>query len=89
VYAEQSKPRRVKSSMNAGARMTVVEEKLGRSSKLVLRGLAKRYGPVNALLPMDLDVASGEFLTMLGPSGSGKTTMLQLVAGLVERAACT
>jgi putative spermidine/putrescine transport system ATP-binding protein len=55
-----------------------------RPSKLSLSGLAKQYGPVHALRPIDLDVATGEFLTVLGPSGSGKTTLLQLVAGLVE-----
>jgi hypothetical protein len=59
VYAGQSKPRRVASSLNADARMAAAEEGLGRFSKLVLRGLAKHYGPVNALQPMDLGVASG------------------------------
>jgi len=52
--------------------------------KLSTRGLAKRYGAVNALLPTDLDVLPGELLTLLGPSGSGKTTLLQMLAGLVE-----
>jgi putative spermidine/putrescine transport system ATP-binding protein len=53
-------------------------------AKLRVEGLAKRYGSVDALLPTDLTVANGEFLTVLGPSGSGKTTLLQLVCGLVE-----
>ena len=44
--------------------------------------LGKRYGDVVALAPIDLEVAEGEFLTLLGPSGSGKTTLLSLVAGL-------
>jgi putative spermidine/putrescine transport system ATP-binding protein len=52
--------------------------------KLAARGIAKRYGAVDALLPMDLEVAPGEFLTVLGPSGSGKTTLLQIIAGLTE-----
>ncbi|HEY4251362.1 MAG TPA: ABC transporter ATP-binding protein, partial [Roseomonas sp.] len=69
------------------ARTMAAQDGVGRSAKLSLRGLAKRYGSVAALQPMDLDVASGEFLTVLGPSGSGKTTMLQLVAGLVEPSA--
>ncbi|MBP0491813.1 ABC transporter ATP-binding protein [Pararoseomonas indoligenes] len=56
-------------------------------SKLSVRGIAKRYGAADALLPMDLDVWPGEFLTVLGPSGSGKTTLLQLVAGLIEPSA--
>jgi putative spermidine/putrescine transport system ATP-binding protein len=46
------------------------------SSSLTIRGLSKRYGDVVALAPTDLEVARGEFLTLLGPSGSGKTTLL-------------
>jgi putative spermidine/putrescine transport system ATP-binding protein len=51
-------------------------------TKLKISGLAKRYGDVVALAPTDLEVAEGEFLTLLGPSGSGKTTLLGLIAGL-------
>jgi putative spermidine/putrescine transport system ATP-binding protein len=43
--------------------------------------LAKRYGEVRAVDGVSLDVAPGEFFTMLGPSGSGKTTTLRLIAG--------
>ena len=50
--------------------------------KLIIAGLTKRYGSITALAPTDLDVADGEFLTLLGPSGSGKTTLLSLIAGL-------
>jgi putative spermidine/putrescine transport system ATP-binding protein len=50
--------------------------------KLRISGLTKRYGDFVALAPTDLDVAEGEFLTLLGPSGSGKTTLLSLIAGL-------
>jgi putative spermidine/putrescine transport system ATP-binding protein len=46
-----------------------------------LRGLQKRYGDVAAVDGVDLDIARGEFFTMLGPSGSGKTTTLRLIAG--------
>ncbi|CAM4164794.1 ABC transporter ATP-binding protein [Kerstersia similis] len=52
--------------------------------KLEAAGLAKRYGETDALLPTDLQVRTGEFLTLLGPSGSGKTTLLMMIAGLVE-----
>ena len=52
------------------------------SSNLKISGLCKRYGDVTALAPTDLEVAEGEFLTLLGPSGSGKTTLLSLIAGL-------
>lgn len=43
---------------------------------LSIRNAVKRYGSVHALDHVDLDVAEGEFLTLLGPSGSGKTTLL-------------
>jgi ABC-type sugar transport system ATPase subunit len=52
------------------------------SSNLKISGLTKRYGDFVALAPTDLEVAEGEFLTLLGPSGSGKTTLLSLIAGL-------
>jgi putative spermidine/putrescine transport system ATP-binding protein len=46
-----------------------------------LRGLTKHYGDVVAVDEIDLDIAQGEFFTMLGPSGSGKTTTLRMIAG--------
>jgi putative spermidine/putrescine transport system ATP-binding protein len=46
-----------------------------------LRGLRKRFGDVTAVDGVDLDIADGEFLTLLGPSGSGKTTVLRMIAG--------
>ena len=52
--------------------------------KLRADKISKRYGPVTALEPIDLNVAAGELLTVLGPSGSGKTTLLHIVSGLVE-----
>ena len=55
-----------------------------KSAELEVAGLAKRYGNVVALAPTDLEVAKGEFLTLLGPSGSGKTTLLSLIAGLAH-----
>lgn len=55
--------------------------------KLRIKGLAKRYGDIDALLATDLTIQAGEFLTLLGPSGSGKTTLLQMVCGLVPPSA--
>jgi spermidine/putrescine ABC transporter ATP-binding subunit len=46
-----------------------------------LRGLHKDYGRVGAVRDVSLDIAAGEFLTLLGPSGSGKTTTLMMIAG--------
>src|ERR1700730_1089104 len=54
------------------------------ASNLQITGLCKRYRAFVALAPIELDVAQGEFLTLLGPSGSGKTTLLSLIAGLAQ-----
>ena len=51
---------------------------------LRLAGVAKRYGDVEALAPLDLEVGEGELLAVVGPSGCGKTTLLRLIAGLEE-----
>jgi ABC-type Fe3+/spermidine/putrescine transport system ATPase subunit len=48
-----------------------------------LRRLVKRFADdIVAVKGIDLDIAEGEFLTLLGPSGCGKTTTLRLIAGL-------
>jgi spermidine/putrescine ABC transporter ATP-binding subunit len=47
-----------------------------------LENVSKCYDEMVALHPLTLDVADGEFITLLGPSGCGKTTMLRIVAGL-------
>src|SRR5262249_27402419 len=49
-----------------------------------IRNLTKRYGGALAVDGISLDVAPGEFMTLLGPSGSGKTTTMMAVAGFVE-----
>lgn len=46
-----------------------------------LRGVAKYYGATSALHNINLEIANGEFLTLLGPSGCGKTTILRLISG--------
>ncbi len=46
-----------------------------------LQGVRKVYGDVVAVASIDLEIANGEFFTMLGPSGSGKTTTLRMIAG--------
>jgi multiple sugar transport system ATP-binding protein len=49
---------------------------------VVVRGLAKSYGPVRALQGIDMVVESGDFAVLLGPSGCGKSTLLNAIAGL-------
>jgi ABC-type Fe3+/spermidine/putrescine transport system ATPase subunit len=51
------------------------------SPLLSVRDVVKRFGPRPVLRGITLDVAAGEFLTILGESGSGKTTLLRLIAG--------
>ena len=53
-------------------------------SKLVLRGIEKRYGEVTAVAGIDLELREGEFVSLLGPSGCGKTTTLRMIAGFIE-----
>lgn len=55
---------------------------LGR--RLLLRSVAKTYASIPAVRDVSLEVAAGEFVTLLGPSGSGKTTLLMMVAGFVH-----
>ncbi len=49
-----------------------------------LRGIVKDFGGQLAVNGVDLDIASGEFLSLLGPSGCGKTTLLRMIGGFEE-----
>ncbi|GHV88895.1 spermidine/putrescine import ATP-binding protein PotA [Spirochaetia bacterium] len=49
---------------------------------LKLKGINKSFGTTRVLNGIDLDLARGEFFTLLGPSGCGKTTTLRIIAGL-------
>jgi spermidine/putrescine transport system ATP-binding protein len=51
------------------------------SAIVELRGVTRRFGDVVAVEALDLEVTTGEFLSLLGPSGCGKTTTLRLIAG--------
>lgn len=46
--------------------------------------VVKAYGPIKVIENLNLDVAEGEFLSLLGPSGSGKTTTLMMLAGFEQ-----
>ncbi|MDP7045520.1 MAG: ABC transporter ATP-binding protein [SAR324 cluster bacterium] len=49
-----------------------------------IKDITKKYGDFYALKEINLEVMSGEFLTLLGPSGSGKTTLLMALAGFTS-----
>jgi ABC-2 type transport system ATP-binding protein len=54
-----------------------------------LRGARKRYGALEALAGVDLDLRGGELLALLGPNGAGKTTAIGLLLGLLRADAGT
>jgi putative spermidine/putrescine transport system ATP-binding protein len=57
-------------------------ERLGsHGARVIFDRIEKRFGSVVAVDGVSLDVAPGEFVTLLGPSGSGKTTTLMMLAG--------
>jgi ABC-type nitrate/sulfonate/bicarbonate transport system ATPase subunit len=61
------------------------------SHKLLLEGVTKVYRDgkrrVEALQPIDMQVAEGEFVTLIGPSGCGKSTLFNIIAGVDEPSA--
>ena len=61
-----------------------MDEPTGREAPLLsLDHVSKRFGGVAAVKSVTLDVAKGEFVSLLGPSGCGKTTTLQMIAGFL------
>ncbi len=51
-------------------------------AQIELKQVAKKFGDVYAVQPMDLTIQDGEFVALLGPSGCGKTTTLRMISGL-------
>jgi ABC-2 type transport system ATP-binding protein len=54
------------------------------TAALAAYGLAKRYGSVEALTGVDLEVGEGELVGLLGPNGAGKSTLVKIACGLVR-----
>jgi ABC-2 type transport system ATP-binding protein len=54
---------------------------------LAVSGLAKRYGSIEALAGVDLEVGEGELVGLLGPNGAGKSTLVKIACGLVRPSA--
>ncbi len=53
-------------------------------TKLAITNVGRDYGNTAAVEDFSLDIAAGEFISLLGPSGCGKTTMLRMIAGFIE-----
>ena len=47
-----------------------------------IQNIAKRFGAVEVIRDLSVDIADGEFVVLVGPSGCGKSTLLRMVAGL-------
>ena len=56
-------------------------------ARITLQGISKYFGKTRILNGIDLEIADGEFLTLVGPSGCGKSTTLRIIAGLEEQTA--
>ena len=70
--------------MSASAANSPEQASNSTGALLEVHGVAKRFGSTDVLKNISLDIASGEFLTLLGESGSGKTTLLRLIAGFEQ-----
>jgi ABC-2 type transport system ATP-binding protein len=64
--------------------MTTTSQRPGDARAIDIRGLTKKFGAVQALDGLDLEVRQGEVHGFLGPNGAGKTTTIRVLLGLVK-----
>ena len=57
-------------------------------SGVTLSNITKKYGEVQVIHGIDLEIKDGEFCVFVGPSGCGKSTLLRMVAGLEDTTGC-
>jgi ABC-type nitrate/sulfonate/bicarbonate transport system ATPase subunit len=68
-----------------GERVTIHKDRMSKRAPILqLKSLTKSFGTFNAVDGIDLDIAEGEFFTIVGPSGSGKTTLIRMLAGMEQ-----
>lgn len=65
----------------------LTDRAMDRQFEIEARNLTKVFGRLRALGQIDLQVAKGEFLTIVGPNGAGKTTLIRCLAGLTKPSA--
>jgi ABC-2 type transport system ATP-binding protein len=76
--------------MNGSPDQRRPSETIGQSADAIrVRGLVKRYGEVDAVNGVDLDVRAGEVFGLIGPDGAGKTSIFQILGGVMQPTAGT
>src|SRR5262245_37707619 len=72
--------RRLKQDANLDPRSSILDPR----SSILVKDLWKRYGDVEAVRGVSLEVNEGEIFGLIGPDGAGKTTTFQILAGVME-----
>ena len=60
----------------------ILVERTGKEPMLVVKGIEARYGNIQVLKGLDLEVRKGEIVTLIGANGAGKTTLLKVISGV-------